>query len=761
MENTIRPQTYLVKLRKDLLKPKEQKNLIAEMKRSDDFNILKEIKSDDGQILSVDVSDVKNFNNLNKITDQIDNIIIEKTQVLRKMDINISWYRSTYERLKSFFLTKPIIKSWGINNSPFPETELQNYASLTNNQFQINKKLWNVNISRAYFAWQYGYTGKGIRVAVVDTGISRHTCLDPAVVDGFNTIGPGAITYDFTDNQTHGSHVSSTTGAENPNNDINLIYGIAPECTIIPVKVLGDDGSGNIEDIIEALELLKDKNIDVINMSLGGGEYSQIFHETLKNLAARGIVVVCATGNESSDVGFPAKYPECIPVGSHNAYNKISYFSNYGPDLAERGIVAPGEKIYGCNLKNGFTYLSGTSMATPAVTGTVALLKQINKSKVNLDVARQALRQGSVQILGIDADHQGSGRLDVPNSIIACHKILEDNLKKNDIKIQEVIGPKFSLGCRGDYIHNLQVILNSKKLYLDSLDGIYGPNMAKAVLGFTNNRVNYIDGEVYKQLTGSEFPELFERCLNITSSFEGTGYTKIIGSFDGNKTILTYGKIGFTLGYGDLIQLLINIYAKDSNAIYKSFGEYNGYILTGLIINYIKTQNMNDFIKWGLSIQDSKFNVSHKWKQGFDALGRTKIGEDCQKELAKTIYWSRATSLAEKFCLNEELSFGLLYDACVQGFSKKTEGIVSSEIFDEKTIIKAYYKEIKSMGIHASNILSEQEKRKMIATINANTCNPRWKNDVWSRRKLFITGSDVSEVHGIKYCLKNWGLETE
>lgn len=759
MEDTIKQPTYLVKLRKDTLKPKEQKTLISEIKSSSDLNILKEIKSDDGQILSVDALDESNLEKLK----QTDGVIVEKSQTLNTMGINIPWYRSLYEGIKNFFLNKSRLKTYSINNVPFPESELNNYPCPSNTpsktNFNINKKLWNINTSRAENAWQYGYTGKGIRVAVVDTGISRHTCLDAAVADGFNTVGPGAITYDFTDNQGHGTHVSSTAAARNINNDINLIYGIAPECTIIPVKVLGDNGSGNIEDIIEALELLKDKNVDVINMSLGGGEYSQIFHETLKNLAARGIVVVVATGNENSDVGFPAKYPECIPVGSHNAYNKISYFSNYGPDLADRGIVAPGEKIYGCNLKNGFTYLSGTSMATPAVTGAVALLKQIDKTRVNLEVARESLRTGSVTISGIDANHQGSGKLDVPNSIVACHKILSSVVKKNDVEIKESIGPKFDIGCRGDNIHDLQIILNSKKLYLDSTDGIYGPNMAKAVLGFTNNKKNYIDEETYMELTGSEFPSLFERCLNITSSFEGTGYTKILGSFDGNKTVLTYGKIGFTLGYGDLVKLLLSIHAKDNTLIYKCFGEYNGYILITLINNYIKTKSMNDFIKWGFSIQDSKFNINHKWKQGFDALGRSKVGQDCQKELAKSIYWTRAVSLAEKFCLNEELSFGLLYDACVQGFSKKTEGIVSFEIFNEKEIIKAYYKEIKAMGIHISSALTEQEKRKMIATINANTCNPRWKNDVWARRKLFITGTDTSSVHGINYCLKNWALE--
>lgn len=570
--------------------------------------------------------------------------------------------------------------------------------------------------------------------------------------------------YDFTVSNSHtyianghfvsNTHVSSTIAASNPQNTMASIYGVAPKCKILPIKVLGKDGFGDSSDIIEGLIYAKEQKVNVISMSLGGGGYSQIFDNALQDCINAGIIVVAATGNEAKEINYPAKYNNVIPVGSCNQYNKISYFSNYGPELSQ-GLVAPGEKIYGAGVHNDYAFKSGTSMATPAVSGAVALIKQRDKN-ATINEVKKSLSEGAIKFKGIDTNYQGNGKLDVPNVLIVFNRIKKEQKIPTEVAKPIIAAPevktnaKFYKQSKGDLIRNFQISLKELGLYNDKIDGVYGNNTANAVLNYTNGKQDFVGPIVYKNLTGQEWPDLFSRSLQITADFEGTGYTQIVGDFD--SAILTWGIIGFTLKHLELIDILIEIYDKNPDFIKDSFKNKSEEIIK-LINNYKTTKNPEPFFDWGRNCNTPEKNnddVKPEYVNAFDILGRIPDVKQIQRIRAKSIYWDRALRWANDFQVHEELSLALCFDCAVQGFnsSGRQQVVAMTETARQEAIAK----------IQASTY-TEAEKRKIIATANANSCNPKWRQDVWSRKSLFITGIEKSYVHKKAYELSKWGLE--
>lgn len=203
--------------------------------------------------------------------------------------------------------------------------------------------------------------GKGAKVCVLDTGFTDHR--DLSIAGGVNFTTRDAN--DYADRQGHGEHVCS------------IIAQIAPECEIHAVKVLSDSGSGQMSWIMQGIQYAMDINADVINMSLGSPSYFPPLHDMVKRAVAQGIVVCAASGNESDnnlkteEFSYPGALHEVISVGSINRKGQLSKFSNTNREL---DITAPGEHIYALAPGNKYVVLSGTSMATPFVSGIVALV---------------------------------------------------------------------------------------------------------------------------------------------------------------------------------------------------------------------------------------------------------------------------------------------------------------------------------------------------------------------------------------------------
>ena len=205
--------------------------------------------------------------------------------------------------------------------------------------------------------------GAGVKVAVLDTAGPGTTHKDIKIYGGANfTSSPDG------DGAGHGTHVMGIIAAMN--NSYGVV-GVAPKAQVYAVKVLGDNGSGAYEWIAAGIEWAIENEMDIISMSLGSNYDSPVLHDAVKKAYAKNITIVCAAGNDSRDVDYPGKYEQVIAVGSTDKHKDISWYSSPGPEV---DIAAPGQDIYSTHLNNQYAVLSGTSMATPFITGVLALM---------------------------------------------------------------------------------------------------------------------------------------------------------------------------------------------------------------------------------------------------------------------------------------------------------------------------------------------------------------------------------------------------
>jgi subtilisin family serine protease len=236
---------------------------------------------------------------------------------------------------------------------------------------------WNMRQINALAGWKAG-GGRGVTVAVLDTGVSPVADLgDSLLKDGMSFV-PGVE--EFADGNGHGTHVSGTI-AQNTNNGEGVV-GVAPNVTIMPFKVLGDQGGGSADRIAAAIDEAADRGVHIINMSLGGG-YSEIMNKASADAARRGVLVVASAGNSGREgLGSPASSKEVIAVGATGPDDEKAPYSTYGEGLE---IAAPGgntQKPGGGILQSTvdgqggqkYAAFQGTSMAAPHVSGALAIL---------------------------------------------------------------------------------------------------------------------------------------------------------------------------------------------------------------------------------------------------------------------------------------------------------------------------------------------------------------------------------------------------
>ncbi len=248
---------------------------------------------------------------------------------------------------------------------------------------------WGIKRIGANDSWSISQ-GKGIKVAVVDTGIAYdHPDLAKNIKGGTNVINPLLSPYDY---NGHGTHIAGTIGAVN--NQYGVV-GVAPKVSIYAVKAFNKDGTAKLSNIIKAIDWCIDNDMDIINMSFGFDESSSTFREAIVRAYQSEVLMIAASGNKGTQgkIEYPAEFQETIGVSSINENNKISSYSNIGPQV---DLAAPGEKIISTWLNNSFRELSGTSMAVAHVSGAAALLKsrypRIRTNELSYLLQRNAFR---------------------------------------------------------------------------------------------------------------------------------------------------------------------------------------------------------------------------------------------------------------------------------------------------------------------------------------------------------------------------------
>jgi len=226
---------------------------------------------------------------------------------------------------------------------------------------RIDQKLPPLN-----FSYSYSATGLGVKVYVIDTGIlSTHNEFSGRVLPGYSPFTGGSTV----DCNGHGTHVAGTIGG--------TTYGVAKEVSIVPVRVLDCAGSGTTSGVISGINWVINQYTTgtkaVISMSLGGGA-SATLDAAVAAAVTKGITVVVAAGNSSADACTfsPARAPSAITVGATDSSDALAYFSNFGScvDISAPGLAITSAWI-GSNSQAAT--ISGTSMATPHVSGAVAL----------------------------------------------------------------------------------------------------------------------------------------------------------------------------------------------------------------------------------------------------------------------------------------------------------------------------------------------------------------------------------------------------
>lgn len=270
-----------------------------------------------------------------------------------------------------------------------------------------------------------------IIVAVVDTGVdyTHEDLIDNMWVNPSPSFGNvfgirvanGLKTGDPMDYEGHGSHVAGTIGARGDNS-----LGTAGVCWNVKIMACSVLETGASSDIMEGVAYARKRGAHIINMSLGGGRgaYSAAFLAELKNCRDANILVVCAAGNETNDNDINLTYPSnyngyvdnVIAVGSSTSLDEPSFFSNYGRRTVN--IFAPGSDIYSIRNGGGYEMNSGTSMATPFVSGAAALCMAAHPNETYLQI-KERLYNNVDKVDALSKMCTTGGRINVAKAIFS------------------------------------------------------------------------------------------------------------------------------------------------------------------------------------------------------------------------------------------------------------------------------------------------------------------------------------------------------
>ena len=252
---------------------------------------------------------------------------------------------------------------------------------------ELLPRLWGMARIEAPKAWGITTGSRQVKVAVIDTGVDyNHPDLKGRTTKGFDYVnGDG----DAMDDNEHGTHCAGSAAAGI--NDGGVV-GVAPNVTIVPVKVLDAEGSGSYASVANGIIYAADENVNVISLSLGGPSSSPTLESALRYARDKGILVVAAMGNEGDEVPqYPAAIPGVMAVGATNSKDEIAYFSSRGSHIS---VAAPGDLIMSCIPGGKYERFSGTSMACPHVAGLAALVRSKYPTLAAADV-RTRIEKGS------------------------------------------------------------------------------------------------------------------------------------------------------------------------------------------------------------------------------------------------------------------------------------------------------------------------------------------------------------------------------
>lgn len=284
-------------------------------------------------------------------------------------------------------------------------------------------------------AFTMGLTGKGVGVAVLDTGVFPHQDFDDRIVAFADMVGHKSEPYD---DCGHGTHICGIIGGSGAFSD-GRYQGMAPGCNLIGVKVLDRKGNGYAADVLKGISWIldhrKEFGIRIVNISVGsygkkGMSENSALVKGVNRAWDEGLVVVVAAGNNGPrrmSITTPGISRKVITVGCSDdnmevivGGNRMVDYSGRGPTAAcicKPDVVAPGCSVVSCASRLGkYTIKSGTSMSTPIVSGAIALLLEKYPEMTNRDVKLKLME--SSRDIGLPKNQQGWGLLDVERLLL-------------------------------------------------------------------------------------------------------------------------------------------------------------------------------------------------------------------------------------------------------------------------------------------------------------------------------------------------------
>ena len=357
-------------------------------------------------------------------------------------------------------------------------------------------KQWNMSRIEAPAAWALSTGQPGVIVAVLDTGVDTgHPDLSASLLAGYDFVNDDS---DPDDDHGHGTHVMGIVAAK-LNNGLG-VAGLAPGVSILPLKVLNEEGAGDHFHVSQGMLYAIANGASVINLSFAG-PHSETLQGGVRSAYAAGALLVAATGNNGTNsVSYPARYAEVLAVAATDYNDRWPSYSNWGPevDLAAPGGTS-GNQVWS-TWPGGYAWNYGTSMAVPHVSGAAALIRSVAPALTGDEVAN-ILRQTADQVgqfayTGGRNDRLGYGRL---NAHRALRQALPPTLTVQPAQL-------FFLG-----------------------DSVQSP--AVQWLTLSNESYRTLQWQAEK-LTGGDWLTLFPLNGNITYQYPGKLWVMITGGLD-------------------------------------------------------------------------------------------------------------------------------------------------------------------------------------------------------------------------------------
>jgi len=295
----------------------------------------------------------------------------------------------------------------------------------------------------------------------------------------------------------------------------------------------------------------------------------------------------------------------------------------------------------------------------------------------------------------------------------------------------------FAKRAQGAIIKRIQQKLSQEGYYSLGLDGDYWVGTESAVRQFQADKglvaTGKVDDVTWEKLMGEAIPGVQDRCLQLTAAFEGHGFGKICGNWDG--AWLTWGIVGFTLKHGELSRIVLEVFENDPEAVKEAFGN-----LTDELIRMMHAPGSEEEA-WGNMISEGpkRYDVKEPWKSAFARFGENEIVQRIQIRHAHEDYFAPAQRTAQHYQLTTEQGIALCFDIHVQNGSVGPNA---------QAAIQA--------ALEARPPEDERALRIIIANAVADNAKPDSREDVRSRKLTIAEGK--GEVHGVTFDLESWGL---